>query len=216
MYQTLKFGRHTFKVNSKRTKDAHLIPYGHLPSLNPTGLKHLDWMLSKHSLDQDLHLLSPPTSYPLTLASSFAETLNLPLYHFPLTSETVSSDLKLRRELINSSTTFSSSSVVSAAVSGGVLFLDGIHRAERNVLPVLNNLLENREINLDDGRSIISSQRYDQIKKEHGVREDLVRCSEDFRVVASSIPWEVYGGQSLDPPLRSRMQVKQKFSFLMR
>lgn len=33
--------------------------------------------------------------------------------------------------------------------------LDGIEKAERNVLPVLNNLLENREMALDDGRFLM-------------------------------------------------------------
>jgi hypothetical protein len=30
--------------------------------------------------------------------------------------------------------------------------LDGVEKAERNVLPVLNNLMENREMALEDGR----------------------------------------------------------------
>ena len=33
---------------------------------------------------------------------------------------------------------------VRAALEGRVLILDGIEKTERNVLPVLNNLLENR------------------------------------------------------------------------
>lgn len=35
---------------------------------------------------------------------------------------------------------------VRAALEGRILVIDGIEKAERNVLPVLNNLLENREI----------------------------------------------------------------------
>ena len=34
---------------------------------------------------------------------------------------------------------------VRAATMGSVLVLDGIEKAERNVMPLLNNLLENRE-----------------------------------------------------------------------
>ena len=40
-----------------------------------------------------------------------------------------------------------------AALEGGVLVLEGIEKAERNVLPILNNLLENREMQLEDGGS---------------------------------------------------------------
>ena len=54
-------------------------------------------------------------------------------------------------------------SAVRAAVHGRILILEGIEKAERNVLPVLNNLLENREIQLDDGRFLMSASRYDKL-----------------------------------------------------
>jgi von Willebrand factor A domain-containing protein 8 len=38
--------------------------------------------------------------------------------------------------------------------------MDGLHFAERNVLPTLNNLLENRELVLTDGRMLVSPARY--------------------------------------------------------
>ena len=43
--------------------------------------------------------------------------------------------------------------------------LEGIEKAERNVLPVLNNLLENREMQLDDGRFLMHPGRYDKLLK---------------------------------------------------
>jgi len=46
-----------------------------------------------------------------------------------------------------------------AALNGRVLLLEGLEKAERNLLPVLNNLLENREMPLEDGRFIISANR---------------------------------------------------------
>jgi len=52
---------------------------------------------------------------------------------------------------------------VRAAVHGRVLVLEGIEKAERNVLPLLNNLLENREMQLDDGRFLVSPSRYDKL-----------------------------------------------------
>ena len=52
---------------------------------------------------------------------------------------------------------------VQAATEGRVLILEGIEKAERNVLPVLNNLLENREMQLDDGRFLMSAERYDKL-----------------------------------------------------
>ncbi len=56
------------------------------------------------------------------------------------------------------------------------------------MLPVLNNLLENREMHLEDGRLLIPAGRYDNLLAEHGQevmdRWRLVRVSEDFRVIA--------------------------------
>lgn len=52
---------------------------------------------------------------------------------------------------------------VRAAVKGRVLILEGIEKAERNVLPVLNNLLENREMQLDDGRFLMAASGYDKL-----------------------------------------------------
>lgn len=52
---------------------------------------------------------------------------------------------------------------VRAAIKGRVLILEGIEKAERNVLPVLNNLLENREMQLDDGRFLMAASGYDKL-----------------------------------------------------
>lgn len=41
--------------------------------------------------------------------------------------------------------------------------IDGVERAERNVLPILNNLLENREMQLDDGRFLMKHDAYDRL-----------------------------------------------------
>ena len=46
------------------------------------------------------------------------------------------------------------SAVVAAALRGRVLVLEGLEKVERNVLPVLNNLLENREMQLEDGHCV--------------------------------------------------------------
>lgn len=48
---------------------------------------------------------------------------------------------------------------------GRVLVIDGVEKAERNVLPVLNNLLENREMHLEDGRFLVPASRYDALLK---------------------------------------------------
>ncbi len=39
------------------------------------------------------------------------------------------------------------------------------------MLPVLNNLLENREMHLEDGRLLIPASRYDKLLEEHSQEE---------------------------------------------
>ena len=81
---------------------------------------------------------------------------------------------------------------VRAALLGRVLILDGLEKAERNVLPALNNLLENREMQLEDGRFLVSPSRYDSLLSTHGkdrlLEWNLVRYHKDFRVLALTLP----------------------------
>ena len=72
--------------------------------------------------------------------------------YVPITRDTNEADLKQRREISDGHVRYVDSAVVTAAVHGRVLVLEGIDKAERNVLPVINNLLENREMALEDGR----------------------------------------------------------------
>ena len=70
-----------------------------------------------------------------------------------LSRDVTESDFKQRRDIKSRTATYSDGAAVRAALLGRVLVLDGIEKAERNVLPVINNLLENREIALEDGPS---------------------------------------------------------------
>lgn len=83
-----------------------------------------------------------------------------------------------------------------AAIHGRVLILEGIEKAERNVLPVLNNLLENREMQLEDGSFLMAPKRYDALLVDH-TREELdqlkfIRVDERFRIIALGLPVPPY------------------------
>lgn len=65
-----------------------------------------------------------------------------------LSRDTTESDLKQRREIRSGTAYYVDQCAVRAAVDGRVLVLEGIEKAERNVLPVLNNLLENRLVSV--------------------------------------------------------------------
>lgn len=77
-------------------------------------------------------------------------------------------------------------SAVRAAKAGRVLILEGIEKAERNVLPVLNNLLENREMQLDDGRFLMAADRYDKLLLVCSQTEKLPRLANSISTVYSN------------------------------
>lgn len=208
-----------------------LIPRLYLPDSpdqrSPTLLRHLQWMLQKDALGQDMLLVGPPGAgsvYRRRLALMYAEMTRREVEVLTLSSDTTESDLKQRKELVHSAasngrTSSSSASVefvdqapVRAALNGRLLILDGLHKAERNVLPTLNNLLENREMNLDCGKLLVSQSRYQDLFASGKFEADdsfLVPVNDKFRVLALATPAPPYPGRGLDPPLRSRFQIRR-------
>ncbi|KAK0097219.1 hypothetical protein PV326_002875 [Microctonus aethiopoides] len=175
-------------------------------------LRNLRWMLQKDILGQDIFLIGTPGPRRRNLALAFLELTGREVEFIALSRDTTEADLKQRREIANGTATYHDQSAVKAAEHGRVLILEGIEKAERNVLPILNNLLENREMHLEDGRFLVSASRYDKLLKEHSQKElddwKLIRVSEDFRVIALGLPSSRYPGHPLDPPLRSRFQAR--------
>ncbi|KOB75074.1 Uncharacterized protein OBRU01_08133, partial [Operophtera brumata] len=171
-------------------KNAEYVPRKYLMvenkdlSLSQSTLRNLRWMMQKDILGQDMFLLGRPGPSRRKVALQYLELTQRELEY----------------------------SAVRAATEGRVLVLEGIEKAERNVLPVLNNLLENREMHLEDGRFLIPAARYDKLLDEHGAEEvakwRLVRVDDRFRVIALGLPVPRYSGQPLDPPLRSRFQAR--------
>lgn len=74
-------------------------------------------------------------------------------------------------------------------------------------MPVLNNLLENREMNLDDGTHIIHPSRHALMDHDDG-GINFIPAHRSFRVIALGMPVPPYKGYPLDPPFRSRFQAR--------
>ncbi|XP_060089562.1 von Willebrand factor A domain-containing protein 8 [Heteronotia binoei] len=168
--------------------------------------------MQKDLLGQDVFLIGPPGPLRRSIAMQYLELTKREVEYVALSRDTTETDLKQRREIRAGTAYYVDQCAVRAAMEGRVLVLEGLEKAERNVLPVLNNLLENREMQLEDGRFLVSAERYDKLLKEHKKAEldawKLVRVSEDFRVIALGLPVPRYLGNSLDPPLRSRFQAR--------
>jgi len=189
-----------------------LVPKGYLGSWlrSREALEIWQWMLRKNALKQDFFLIGPPGSRRRQLAFAWCELMGKEVEYLPLSRDTTESDLKQRREIVGGSLLWSDQPPVRAARDGRVLILDGLEKAERNVLPTLNNLLENREMSLQDGTFLTSPERFDAIQDvAEANAAGLVRVHEDFRVIALGLPVPEFAGFPLDPPLRSRFQARR-------
>ena len=166
----------------------------------------VEWLEQKHRMGQDACLIGPPGPLRRWTCLTFCARYQKPCHYVSLTRDTTESDLKQRRELTDSTVTFVDQPTVLCALNGHVLILEGLEHAERNVLPILNNLLENREMRLADGRFLVAPKRFDAIDAQSARSHGLLRCHEDFRVIVLGLPVPPFRGSPLDPPLRSRFQ----------
>jgi len=166
-------------------------------------------MMQKALLRQDMFLLGPPGPLLRHTVFRFCELLRREVEYVGITRDTGEADLKQRCEICSGSVKYVDQAPVRAAIHGRVLVLEGIEKAERNVLPLLNNLLENREMSLEDRRFLLAPERAKQLRAQFGSHKEfsqLVPVHEDFLVVALGMPER---GNPLDPPLRSRFAALQ-------
>lgn len=164
---TLRSVRHSLSQATWRT----LVPH------NKFLARELEWIHQKQALGNDILLLGT-SSLRRWLALHYCALTNKEVEYVALTQDTTESDLKQRREIVaGGSSSFTDSAVIAAALYGRVLILEGIEKAERNVLPILNNLLENREMALEDGRFLVAPARYETILREEKLRRALSQQS---------------------------------------
>ena len=120
----------------------HLVPSGYSSPFDvgaeasPPALNMLRWMAQKEALKQDVMLIGPPGGQLRRLALWWATTGQREVEYLALSSDTTEAELKQRREVIDGTVHYVDSLPVRAALAGRLLVLDGVERAERNVLPV--------------------------------------------------------------------------------
>lgn len=156
-------------------------------------------------------MIGPPGPRSRQIAFRFGEVCDREMEYVSISRDTTEADLKQRAEVVRGSLHYIDQPPVRCAIFGRILVIDGLEKAERNVLPTLNNLLENREMALEDGRFLLHHTAYDALLQKGLTTSELtarklLRCHEDFRVIALGLPVPRYPGYTLDPPLRSRFQ----------
>ncbi|KAF7986115.1 hypothetical protein HWV62_41553 [Athelia sp. TMB] len=200
------------------------ITYGVPAALNPTRLSHsgelldvsnsinadnLHFLLQKYLLGQDVFLVSQPGPYARRLALTFASLINAEYELIGIHRDIGETELKQGREIrAGGQLVYVDSPAVRAVKSGRILILEGIEKAERGIMPILNNLLENREMNLDDGTHIIHPHRFAQLSTSASDGKLFIPAHKNFRVIAIAAPVPPYPGYPIDPPFRSRFQAR--------
>lgn len=194
------------------------IPQGYLNFFanDTSGQAQLRWMLQKDSLQQDVMLASSGgvgAVHCRRMAMAYAELVQRPVEVVIVSPDTTVEDILQRRTLRKQNRRghlelrCDDMAGVRAALQGHILILDGLHRAERNVLSSLSSLLARRELLLRDGRVLISSDHYLALKENDfvGERPDVFPIDEDFRILALCSK----NKNQLDPSLRSHFQIQR-------
>ncbi|KAL0946287.1 hypothetical protein HGRIS_012537 [Hohenbuehelia grisea] len=207
---TLKLGSITYDIPASLAPTRLPHTKELLDIYDPFNKDNLHFLLQKYLLGQDMFLVSQPGPYARRLAMTFASMINTEYEYIALHRDVGETELKQGREIREGSNlVYVDSPAVSAVKHGRILILEGIEKAERGIMPVLNNLLENREMNLDDGTHIVHPQRYALMDKEAGSSSKLfIPAHRNFRVIAIAAPVPPYPGYPLDPPFRSRFQAR--------
>lgn len=184
------------------------------------------WMMVQLRLGQDMLLLGEPGGRVRLLVLWLCSILRLEVEYVGVTRDTSEADLKQRRELRGGSVLYSDAPPLRAATRGRVLILEGVEKAERNVLPLLNNLLENREMSLDDGSFLAAPSRGADVDPLSGMSDEerqrapqragagggearVRHAKRGFVVIGIGLPQPTYAGNPLDPPLRSRFATRR-------
>ena len=112
--------------------DQHQLLHEH--RVLPWALAHWRWMAQKDALGQDMFLVGAPGPTRRRLAMAYCELAGREFEMVTLTQDSTESDLKQRREIKGRTALFVDQAPVRAALEGRLLILDGIDKAERNVL----------------------------------------------------------------------------------
>jgi hypothetical protein len=131
-----------------RPAAAHLVPWASsavganaavqtpLELSSQSSLGTLRWMSMNLHIGQDMLLLADPGARPRRLVHWLCALLGRELEGVAITRDTTESDLKQRREMRSGTVLHEPAPPLRAALYGRILLLEGVEKAERNVLPL--------------------------------------------------------------------------------
>ncbi|KAJ3641595.1 hypothetical protein Zmor_028095 [Zophobas morio] len=143
----------------------------------------------------DFCLVGPKGCGKSILVQQVAEILGKATENIVLYQDMTARDLvQQRTTLDNGDTVWQLSPLVLAALEGKIAVLDGINRIHPSTLSVLHRLVQDRELQLHDGKRLMSDERYQSIKQsfdltDHQMTESgILPIHPDFRIIAIGEP----------------------------
>lgn len=113
-----------------------------------------------------------------------ANLLNYEVESIVLYQDITSRDLMQQRTTRpNGDTIWNDSPLIRAALDGKLAILDGIDRVHPSTLSVIHSLVHDRDVQLYDGKRLVRHDRYEEIKKLHGLTdEEMTNSSKIFKI----------------------------------
>jgi hypothetical protein len=88
----------------------------HFKNSSPSAVNHLQWLIQKGVLKQDIILVGPPGPHRRRLAMAFCELAGREVEVLTISQDTTEADLKQRREIVNSTAVYIDQGPVRAAL----------------------------------------------------------------------------------------------------
>ncbi|XP_058438588.1 von Willebrand factor A domain-containing protein 8 isoform X2 [Marmota monax] len=151
-------------------------------------------MMQSHMV-KDICLIGGKGCGKTVIAKNFADTLGYNIEPIMLYQDITARDLLQQRyTLPNGDTAWRSSPLVTAALEGKLVLLDGIHRVNAGTLAVLHRLIHDRELSLYDGSRLMRKDRYMRLKQELQMSDEQLQkrsifpIHPSFRIIALAEP----------------------------
>uniref|UniRef100_A0A3B5MK56 von Willebrand factor A domain containing 8 n=1 Tax=Xiphophorus couchianus TaxID=32473 RepID=A0A3B5MK56_9TELE len=178
----------------------------------PSHSQLLAEMMQSHMV-KDLCLIGAKGCGKSVIAREFAEMLGYSIEPVMLYQDMTARDLLQQRyTLPNGDTAWRPSPLVTAAMEGKLMILDGIHRVNLGTLAVLSRLLHDRELDLYDGTRLLRWDRYQALKEQLQFSDQQLQersifpIHPSFRVLALAEPPVVGASSSSTSSSRGQQQ----------
>lgn len=102
-------------------------------------LSHLKWMAMKDKLGQDMFLIGHYGELKRHLAFTYCQLTKRKVEYVCITKDTSEHDFKQRREIESNSAYYVDQAAVRAAKNGAILIMDGLEKADKNIVSVFDN-----------------------------------------------------------------------------